>query len=241
MKAKQTWVIIQGSIPLLFSLSACNSSNSNEDAANCRFYASLYSVTSSEEVEDVNPIMLSCALNRESLVFTCSANYTRYSEPQTQTKIRHYSSIDEFVDEAEYPGKVLRASFEETNSAYGNVAYPLFGDSSNQFDELGRLIVAGDNTFTSWDRFGRPTAANPVSRCAGPLGDSLMYDDEARTMAWIYDQPGARAPDNSRPCIRPKKVWTFDIRGNVLSYETVHNSMSRVINYEVMAKEKVCK
>jgi hypothetical protein len=112
----------------------------------------------------------------------------------------------------------------------------------NQFDEQNRLIVAGDNIFNSWDQFGRPTSADPVSRCAGPSGDVIAYDDTAAGMSVTFDQPGARAPDNSRPCRRPRKDWTFDSHGNTLSYKYSFESIEgRAIHYEVIAEEKLCK
>ena len=199
-------------------------SGSDGDNQRCRLYATQY-LSSGDGITNgypniSPPITVNCAFAVNSLLLTCSAQYTdQYGSSALITKSRGYASVSDFVEEASVLGKTLAISYTVNNGGFGPdaIVHKLFSDGTNGFDSLRRLLSTDNVRFKSWDQQGRPLESEPTGICTGDQGIRFEYNDQDRSVVMHSNTRTSTLPGNGTvPCIPITTTIKFDSHGNTV-------------------------
>ena len=184
------------------------------------------------------PVRVDCELDRVLLERTCTARYLdQFAKPAVHTQTVRYASLEDFVDEAAPPGRVLAISVNVSHEGFdsGTIVAPYLhaatrGETDFVYDHQRRLISHG---FETWDQGGRPLSIPPTGVCWGDTGTRVTYDDATRAVTVDYSSlPTNAPPDGSARCITGRARWTFDAQGNPIAFEDT--------SYSVQETEEIC-
>jgi hypothetical protein len=189
------------------------------------------------------PIRVDCELDRDLLDRTCTAQYLdQFSSPAVHTVTARYASLEDFVEEAALPGRVLAISVTVRHDGFdsGTIVAPYLhagtsGETGFLYDSQRRPISHG---FDSWDQGGRPLSAAPTGTCTADTGTRVAYDDTARAVTVTYNTQMSPRPDGYVPCGVGHARWTFDAQGNPIRYQGSLDSEGT--SYSVEEVEEVC-
>jgi hypothetical protein len=202
----------------------------------CRTYATAWTATPT-----FGPAQsVTAAFDTTSHVYTESVAGTSLKLRQTT-----YQSVADFVDEPGVVGRVLFAQSATCpatagcSGVLGEVETPVYDAARRRTGALhgvGGVTLFAD-TFTQWDRSGRPVSGSRTQPGVCDVPMTIAYDDTART------RMESALGSGSILCgvASTLSAVTYDADGNVLSESGSTGGTSTTVDHAISATARVCK